>query len=554
MTGLNGPATVRLLADHAGSPIWFPEPIPLEATGLGDELVAEIAAWAARVEALTEVDPADELEATTRAAVLDDAAIRLARRIAAELGADFEVEFRFSGGVRARFSTDGVARNRRAADAFRALAAGGEPIAATATEEDRRNWAGNLVYRATHVVHPATIGELQAAIAQAGPIRVLGTRHSFNDLADTEGTLIATDLLPVHIDVGSAPGAVRLTGGLRYGDLAPRLQERGLALANLASLPHISVAGAVATGTHGSGDRIGSLASAVRSIGFLTPDGEHHVLQRGDAEFAGAVVHLGALGIVSALELDVEPAYDVAQTVFEAPAWDAILADLDAVTSLGTSVSIFTTWANTEAADQLWVKQRLPNESDAAGDTAAVLARLGARAATVPRHPILGLPADACTPQLGVPGPWYERLPHFRMEFTPSAGEELQSEYLVPRADAVDAIEAVRGLAARIAPLLLVCEIRTVRADDLWLSPAYQEDVVGIHFTWQRDESAVRALLPTIEAALPATARPHWGKVFTLPGDELRRRYPRWDDFAALRARLDPDGRLRNAFLRRIGL
>lgn len=438
--------------------------------------------------------------------------------------------------------------------AFRAIVVGGTPNLVDPAQEDRRNWAGNLAYRAARVVHPATIDELRRILDEGGPVRFLGTRHSFNDLADTDGTLIATDRLPMHLDMGGSPGVVRMSGGLRHGDLAPRLYERGLALANLASLPHISVAGAIATGTHGSGDRIGSLATAVRAIGFLAPDGEHHLLQRGDADFAGAVVHLGALGLVTALELDVEPTYDVAQTVFEGPAWDAILDDLDAVTTLGTSVSIFTTWARTDVADQLWVKQRLPSDADAAAQRDAVVARLGARAAAVPRHPIIGLPADACTTQLGAPGPWHERLPHFRLEFTPSAGDELQSEYLVPRADAIAAIEAVRSLAGRIAPLLQVCEVRTVRADDLWLSPAFGTDVVAVHFTWKPDQPAVTALLPELEAALPATTRPHWGKLFTLPGEELRRRYPRSDDFAGLRGRFDPEGRLRNAFLERIGL
>ncbi|WP_159606734.1 D-arabinono-1,4-lactone oxidase [Agromyces humi] len=417
-----------------------------------------------------------------------------------------------------------------------------------------RNWAGNLTYRARQIVRPASVDELQEVLADDGPFRVLGTRHSFNDLADTEGTLIATDRLPVDVDMSSAPGAVRFTGAPRYGDLAPILQRKGLALANLASLPHISVPGAVGTGTHGSGDGIGSLATAVRGIGFITPSGESRSLVRGDPDFAGSVVHLGALGVVTALELDVEPTYDVAQTVFEAPAWDAILADLDAVTSLGTSVSIFTRWSRTDVADQLWVKQRLPFDADAAERRRAVVERLGAHPATQARHPIIGLPAGACTEQLGAPGPWFERLPHFKLEFTPSAGEELQSEYLVPRADAVAALEAVRGLADRIAPLLQVCEVRTVRADDLWLSGAYGTDVVGLHFTWVRDEPAVTALLPAIEAALPATARPHWGKVFTLPGDEVRRRYPRWDDFAALRARFDPERRFANAYLERLGL
>ncbi|HEY9365823.1 MAG TPA: D-arabinono-1,4-lactone oxidase [Agromyces sp.] len=415
------------------------------------------------------------------------------------------------------------------------------------------NWAGNLSYRASRLARPGSIEELREVLAGDGPFRVLGSRHSFNDIADTEGTLIETAGLPVVIDATSAPGAVRITGSPRYGELASALQARGLALGNLASLPHISVAGAVATGTHGSGDRIGSLASAVRAIAFITATGESRTLERGDADFAGVVVNLGALGVVTALELDVEPTYDVAQTVYERPAWDAVLAEYDAVTALGSSVSIFTTWASPDRADQLWVKRRLPVETDAAA-SAALIARLGATEATAPRHPLPGMAADACTAQLGEPGPWHERLPHFRLDFTPSAGEELQSEYLVPRGDAVAALEAMRGLAAQIAPLLQVCEVRSVRGDDLWLSPAYGADVVGIHFTWKREQTAVEALLPTIEAALPETARPHWGKVFTLDADEVRRRYPRWADFAALRERFDPEARFRNAYTARLGL
>ena len=415
------------------------------------------------------------------------------------------------------------------------------------------NWAGNLSYRASRVVRPTSIDELREVLTGRGPFRVLGSRHSFNDIADTEGTLIEAEGLPVEIDTSSAPGAVRISGSPRYGELAPALHARGLALGNLASLPHISVAGAVATGTHGSGDRIGSLASAVRAITMVTATGESRTLERGDADFEGAVVNLGALGVVTGLELDVEPTYDVAQTVYERPAWDALLAEYDAVTALGSSVSIFTTWARTDLADQLWVKRRVPIETDAAA-SAELLARLGATAATVARHPLPGIAADACTTQLGEAGPWHERLPHFRLDFTPSAGEELQSEYLVPRVDAIAALEAVRRLAERIAPLLQVCEVRSVRADDLWLSPAFGADVVGIHFTWKREQAAVESLLPTIEAALPESARPHWGKVFTLAADELQQRYPRWAEFAALRERFDPEGRFRNAYTARLGL
>lgn len=417
---------------------------------------------------------------------------------------------------------------------------------------NERNWAGNLTYRAARVEHPSSLSELGALLAQGGAVRMLGSRHCFNDIADTGGVLVALDRMPTAFEVSPARDSVRVAGGMRYGDIAPLLEAEGLALSNLASLPHISVAGAIATGTHGSGDAIGSLASAVRALTIVTPAGELRTLHRGDADFDGAVVSLGALGAVVDVTLDVEPTYEVAQHVFEHPDWDSILADLDAVTGAGTSVSIFSTWQRTDIADQIWVKQRLPEAHEAARDS--LFERLGAEPATSKRHPILGVDPVACTEQQGVAGPWFQRLPHFKLDFTPSAGAEIQSEYLVPRADAVAAIQAVRTLAGQIAPLLLVNEIRTVQADDLWLSSSYGTDAVGLHFTWKPEEAEVRALLPTIEAALPMTARPHWGKVFTLDAAEVRSRYPRWDDFAALAARLDPERRLVNPYLERLGL
>lgn len=421
-----------------------------------------------------------------------------------------------------------------------------------------RNWAGNVVYRASSVEHPESVDELSDLLGRGGPVRMLGSRHCFTDIADTEGVLIALDRMPRRIEVSPQRDTVRVSGALRYGDIAPVLEEQGLALANLASLPHISVAGAVATGTHGSGDAIGSLASAVSGLTIMTPAGEIVELTRGDEGFDGAVVSLGALGAVIDLTLDVEPTYQVAQHVYEHPSWEAILADLDAVTGAGTSVSIFTTWQRTDVADQIWIKQRVPASRAEARSRQlsreGLATALGAEAADGERHPILGVDPAACTEQEGVAGPWFQRLPHFRLEFTPSAGAEIQSEFLVARADAVAAISAVRALADRIAPLLLVTEIRTVRADELWLSSSFGTDAVGIHFTWKPEEEVVRALLPVIEAALPASARPHWGKVFTLDAAEVRARYPRWDDFAALAAAYDPDRRLVGPYLERLGL
>lgn len=420
------------------------------------------------------------------------------------------------------------------------------------------NWAGNLVYRSSSIEHPSSVDELRKILGREGAVRVLGSRHCFNDIADTTGIQIVLDRMPRVIEVSAAGDAVRVSAGLRYGDVAPVLEEQGLALANLASLPHISIGGAVATGTHGSGDGIGSLASAVRAVTLVTASGDLVSLSRGDDGFDGAVVALGALGVVVDLTLDVEPSHQVAQHVFEHPSWDAILRDLDAVTGAGTSVSVFSTWQRTDVADQIWIKQRVPSTRADARDLgsarSALAASLGAAPAEGKRHPILGVDPEACTEQGGVAGAWFEHLPHFKLEFTPSAGAEIQSEYLVPRADAVAAIDTVRGLADRIAPLLLVNEIRTVRADDLWLSSSYGTDAVGIHFTWKPDERAVRELVPVIEAALPASARPHWGKVFVIDGAEVRARYPRWDDFAALAARFDPRRRFMNEYLERVGV
>jgi xylitol oxidase len=309
----------------------------------------------------------------------------------------------------------------------------------------------------------------------------------------------------------------------------------------MASLPHISVGGAVATATHGSGDATGSLASAVVALELITPDGEHLRIARGDDDFAGAVVSLGGLGVVTRLALETLPAYQVRQEVALDVPWETLLERFDEVTGAAHSVSVFTSWAE-PAVRQVWFK-RAEFDGDRSRDA------FGGRWAAEPVHPLPGMDPAACTPQLGVPGPWHERLSHFRLEFTPSAGEELQSEYLVPRRNAVAAIEAVRELTPKVAPLLQTSEIRTVAADDLWLSP-FPEDSVGFHFTWLPAGPEVAAVLPEVEAALlPLGARPHWGKVLTTPPERVRERYERYADFEALLRTYDPAGKLRNEML-----
>jgi xylitol oxidase len=398
-----------------------------------------------------------------------------------------------------------------------------------------RNWAGNHAYAARVLHRPETIEQLRELIASAPRIRLLGTRHSFSAIADSD-ELVSLERLPGAVTVGD--GTVTCPAAMTYGALAGELEPHGLALANLASLPHICVAGSVATATHGSGDRNGNLATAVAGLELVTSDGELRTVRRGDPEFEGHVVALGALGAVTRIELDVEPHYEIRQRVFEGLAWDALLTNLDEVFASAYAVSAFTRWGG--EVDQVWLKGR----EEPPGEL------FGARPATEDRHPILGNDPVHATPQLGRPGAWAERLPHFRLEFTPSNGEELQSEYHVPRRHATAAIEALRAVGPEIRGPLLVCELRTVAQDDLWLSPQHDGPTLGIHCTWARDPQRVEPAMRAIEAALaPFEPRPHWGKLFHTGRDELAERFPRLPAFRELATRLDPRGAFRNAWL-----
>jgi xylitol oxidase len=406
------------------------------------------------------------------------------------------------------------------------------------------NWAGSYTYRAERVHRPSTLDDVRRIVADAPRVRVVGSRHSFSDIGDS-AELLALDGLPGEVAVDRAARTVTLTAGLTYAVLAEALRSEGVALRNLASLPHISVAGAIATATHGSGDANGNLATAVAGLEMVTSSGDLVTASRGDADFDGLVVGLGALGAVTRVTLDVEPAYDVRQRVFEGLSWDALLDNFDAVMSSADSVSVFTRWRDT--TDQVWLKSRVTDEPEDVGT-----AFFGAPAATVERHPILGMDPVNATPQLGVPGAWCDRLPHFRMGFTPSSGAEIQSEYFVARQDAVAAIRAMLGVADAIRPVLQVCEFRTIAADDLWMSPQQGRDTMAVHFTWKRDQEAVERALVDVEAALaPFAARPHWGKVFLGEAATVAPRYERLPDFVELMGRLDPRGAFRNHWLQR---
>ncbi|MCX4784857.1 MULTISPECIES: FAD-binding protein [unclassified Streptomyces] len=410
-----------------------------------------------------------------------------------------------------------------------------------------KNWAGNITFGARRLSTPRSEAELRETVSAATAVHALGTRHSFNTVADTRGELVSLAGLPRRIEIDPKAGAVTVAAGLRFGEFAGVLHENGYALHNLGSLPHISVAGACATGTHGSGLGNSSIAGAVRALEMVTADGRTVSLGRGDADFPGAVVALGALGVVTALTLDLVPAFDVQQWVYEELPESRFTDGFDEVMAAAYSVSVFTDW-RAGPLNQVWLKQRVGPE----GPRRAPGEWLGARLADGPRHPIAGMPAENCTRQQGVAGPWHRRLPHFRPEFTPSSGDELQSEYFVARRDAAAAYEALARLRDRIAPLLQISEIRTVARDELWLSPASGRDSVAFHFTWAPDTAAVTPVLGAIEEALaPFGARPHWGKVFTTAPESLRALYGKYADFERLTARFDPEGMFRNDFLAR---
>ncbi|WP_332644990.1 D-arabinono-1,4-lactone oxidase [Aeromicrobium sp.] len=400
-----------------------------------------------------------------------------------------------------------------------------------------RNWAGNIAYEAVMLLTPSSVEELQEIVATTPRIRPLGSRHSFNRIADTDAVQVSVEKLPDRFRIDGS--TVTVGAGVRYGEMVGRLNDAGWALHNLASLPHISIAGAVATGTHGSGDGNGSLATAVSGLQMVTAGGELIEVKRGDPDFDGMVVSLGLLGVVTQVTLDIEQTYEVSQHVFENLSWPAIHEHFDEITSSAYSVSMFTDWG--DGASTAWLKSR--------GDVRADLFDATPAAANV--HPLPGLSGEFTTQQLGQPGPWWDRLPHFRLEFTPSNGEELQTEYLVPRTHALDAIDAVRALAAQVQPLLLVSEIRTIAADDLWLSPSHDVDCVALHFTWRQDIPGVTAFLPTLDDALaPFAARPHWGKLFETTPERLRAAYPKLDQFRALVERSDPAGMFANDLTR----
>lgn len=410
------------------------------------------------------------------------------------------------------------------------------------------NWAGNLTYSADSVHHPASVVEVQELVARLPRVKALGTRHSFNTIADSPGgALISLSELAPDVTIDANAMTVSVTGGTRYGVLATSLQSQGYALHNTGSLPHISVAGATATGTHGSGDRNKILSTAVAAVDLVTADGSLVTVDRANPDLKALAVGLGAFGVITRVVLEVQPTYLVRQDVYRNAPWDTVLEAFDEVMASAYSVSLLGDFAS-PVIRQLWQKTRVEEVGEGQDPPQPVPASLhGGTWYDDAEEP----PDHSLNVRAGVPGPWSERLPHFRLDAPPSAGgDELQTEYFIDRRHAVDAIRTLRSLGDRISPHLHATEIRTTAADDLWLSPAYERDCLCIGFTWRNHPTEVMALLADIETALgPYEPRPHWGKLFLFTAEDLARRFPRLADFLELTTTYDPTGKFTNAFI-----
>ena len=412
-----------------------------------------------------------------------------------------------------------------------------------------KNWAGNYTYHAKRIHQPATVEEIQELISFNKIIKALGTRHSFNDIADSPGDLVSLRSFDKILDLDREHQTVTVEAGVRYAELCLWLDREGFALPNLASLPHISIAGACATGTHGSGDSLGNLATVVSAMELVTARGEllNFSREKNADIFDGTVVSLGGLGVVTKLTLDICPSFQMQQDVYQNLSLTRLEDHFDELSSSGYSVSLFTDWSST-TFNQVWLKRQVPDSVAVKTETEL----FGAKLATRNLHPISSLSAENCTEQMGVCGPWYERLPHFRIGFTPSSGEELQSEYILPRRYAIPAFNEILRIQNHITPLLQISEVRTIAADALWMSPCHRQDSVAIHFTWRQDWDGVRQVLPLLEERLSQfEARPHWGKLFTMEANQLETLYKKLPDFRDLLQHYDPQGKFRNAFLER---
>ena len=412
-----------------------------------------------------------------------------------------------------------------------------------------QNWSRNISFNAAKVHEPTTIDELQRIVSGSSKVRAIGATHSFNAIADTSGDLISMTKLDGVIAIDRDRGTVTVEAGITYGALGERLHAEGLALTNMGSLPHFSVVGACATGTHGSGDGNGGLATQLVALDFVTGNGELMTVSKSDPDFGAIAIGLGAFGIVARATLAVEETYQMAQELhLELPLATAI-DHLDAIFASAYSVSYFTDY-QTSNVNQLWRKYRLDPADELLPQTPETY--FGAKRSRAKLGPKGPDGTDNITEQFLEPGPWFERLPHVKRQHPMQPGSQLQTEYFVAREHGPSAFAALADLGPLMAPVMVMGEVRTVAGDDLWLSP-YPFDSLALHLSWTTDWPAVRTILPEIEAALaPFEPRPHWGKLYEIEPAEVRGLYPRFDEWAQAVNRYDPTGIFRNDYVEQL--
>lgn len=406
----------------------------------------------------------------------------------------------------------------------------------------KQNWATNINFHDAQTLHPQQIVELAQIVNSSPKVRVRGSGHCFNTIADSYDTVVVLDALPKNVEIDSERKVASVSAGANYAEVAEALDAKGWALHNLASLPHISVAGAIATGTHGSGIRNGALHTSVRAVEIMSPDGTQRRVERGkDEDFYATVVGLGLTGIITRCELDIEPTYEIYQTVFGDMPRTTFQPNVVEVLSGGYNTNYFTTFDSKGVGD-VWFKSRTQPPAE----------YFGAQARTTKVHPILSEDPDACTEQGGVPGPWHARLSHFRIDANPSAGNELQSEFFVEATNASAAFKAIEEIASEFGAKLLVSEIRAIAADEHWMSPAYHRESIAFHCTWKNDYE-IPYFISLIEDALqPFDFRPHLGKVFNVGAEHLRKVLPQFDRFRKHVMSVDPAGKFQNEFTKNL--
>ena len=407
-----------------------------------------------------------------------------------------------------------------------------------------KNWAGNLTFSAREFIEVNSISKLQQVVSSSQAVKVLATGHSFNAIGDTTETLISIKNLSNGIEIDSQNAQALIPAGMAYADAARYLESNGWAFSNMASLGEVTIAGAISTGTHGSGSNNGVLSTSVVGLEIVLGSGELITIDQSNSEeFAGFVVSLGALGVFTKIKMKIIPSFSVKQFVYENIGIQVVAENFDTVFNSAYSVSYFSNWAK-NSTGQIWMKFLDDSSSDNLSDN-----WLGANQAKAKQHPVKINNPDPCTDQLGISGKWLYRLPHFKLDSSPASGDEVQTEYLVDRKYVNEYIQDLRAIGDEIAPRVYATEIRTIKSDELWLSGAYQRETVGFHFTWKKSDTLVD-FLPRIEEILGKHhGRPHWAKLFSVRSDELSARYPKYSDFEALLKKYDPKQKFRNKFI-----